>query len=164
MVDEEEEDADGSKNAFSRIMKDARLLEGDFTSQLEKPYLISNQITKDSELGQVSSILSREDQNLKFKLLNENLLIRNRSQDDMPYGDSNKPFNVSNKYGKSNISIKQDSQADYKNDEKLNKWLFKPEYQSKIVEVIEKRASIPETTSSVDRESATGQPAHQGTS
>jgi len=30
-------------------------------------------------MGEVSSILTREDQEYKFKLLNENLLIRNRS-------------------------------------------------------------------------------------
>jgi hypothetical protein len=38
-------------------------------------------------MGEVTSILTREDHDYKFKLLNENLIIRNRSQDDMPYGD-----------------------------------------------------------------------------
>ena len=93
-------------------------------------------------MGEVSSILTREDQEYKFKLLNENLLIRNRSQNDLPYGQEN-TFVPSNRYGKqANISIlKKDAQP---NEEKLSKWLFKPEYQHKIVDMIEKGGPPPE--------------------
>jgi hypothetical protein len=116
-------------------------LEGNFTQQLEKPYLISNQITKDQEMGEVSTFLSREDQNHKFRLLNENLLIRNKSQDDLPYGLENN-FVPSNRYGKSNkIKVQKAGQS---NEEKLNKWLFKTEYQNKMVDIIENRVPPPE--------------------
>lgn len=93
-------------------------------------------------MNEVSSILTREDQDYKFKLLNENLLIRNKSQDDLPYGQEN-TFIPSNRYGKStNISIlKKDGQP---NQEKLSKWLFKQEYQNKIVDMIEKGPQLPE--------------------
>jgi len=46
--------------------------------------------------------------------------------------------------------VRKDSQQE---SDKVSKWLFKSEYQNKIVSIIEGKGPLPEITSNIDQES-----------